>query len=89
MKSCRIFFAPIKNTGKNRKIISLATEYAFGVLGMEDIFVTIPANDKDKILIENLEGKGFENLGEDEGSITYLKEKEIIDKQENQRAMAA
>lgn len=78
MKSCRIFFAPIKTEHKNRKLVSLATDYAFDVLGMNDVFVTVTLDENDRNLIENLEERGFENLGEDEGSITYLKEKEII-----------
>lgn len=88
MKSCRIFFAPILAT-KNRKLISLATDYAFDVLGMEDVFVTISADNADKQLMEGLEINGFENLGEDNGNIMYLKEKDLIKDQEKGNAMAA
>lgn len=89
MKSCRIFFAPITPSSHNRRLVRLATDYAFDVLGMEDIFVTVTSGGTDQILIENLEAKGFENLGEDEGSITYLKEKEIIKETGKGNAMAA
>ena len=78
MKSCRIFFAPIAISSRNRKMVNLITDYVFDVLGMEDIFVTIPVKDANRSLIENLENKGFENLGEDNGNITYLKEKDIV-----------
>lgn len=88
MKSCRIFFAPISTT-KKRKLISLATDYAFDVLGMEDVFVTVTADNIDKELIEGLEINGFENLGEDNGNIMYLKEKGLIKEQEKGNAMAA
>lgn len=88
MKSCRIFFAPI-STGRSRKLIPLATDYAFDVLGMEDVFVTISSGSTDHELMENLELNGFENLGENEGNIMYLKEKQIINEQEKGNVMAA
>lgn len=78
MKSCRIFFAPITTQGHNRKLVTLATDYALDVLGMEDVFVTVTSEGREHLLIENLEQKGFENLGEDDGNIIYLKEKEIV-----------
>ena len=56
---------------------------------MKDIFVTVTLDEHDKNLIENLEEKGFENLGEDEGCITYLKEKEMINETGKGNAMAA
>jgi hypothetical protein len=88
MKSCRIFFAPI-STGRNRKLIPLATDYAFDVLGMEDVFVTISSGTTDHELMENLELNGFENLGENEGNIMYLKEKQFVNEQEKGNTMAA
>lgn len=88
MKSCRIFFAPI-TTPNNRKLVTLATDYAFDVLGMEDIFVTVTSGQEDRQLSANLEQKGFENLGEDEGTVTYLKEKEIITEKGKGTALAA
>ena len=45
MKSCRIFFAPINM--RSRRLVPLATDYAFEVLGMEDVFVTV--NGKSRI----------------------------------------
>ena len=86
MKSCRIFFAPINI--KYRRLIPLATEYAFNILGMEDIFVTVDGG-TDHQLIENLELNGFESLGENEGSIMYLKEKQFTQEQERKNTMAA
>lgn len=87
MKSCRIFFAPI-SSGKRRKLISLATDYAFEILGMEDIFVTIDGS-TDHELIENLEINGFESLGDNDGSIMYLKEKQFEKEQEKGNSLAA
>lgn len=88
MKSCRIFFAPI-STGRNRKLIPLATDYAFDVLGMEDVFVTVNASGSEQELAENLEHNGYESLGENDGNIMYLKEKQFIQEQEKGNAMAA
>lgn len=87
MKSCRIFFAPIPS--RKRKIVPLAANYAIDVLGMEDVFVTVSEGETDRLLSENLEENGFENLGEDSGNIIYLKEKEIISEKERGNAMAA
>ena len=86
MKSCRIFFAPINM--RSRRLVPLATDYAFEVLGMEDVFVTVDGS-TDHELMENLELNGFENLGENEGSIMYLKEKQFTQEQERKNTMAA
>lgn len=73
-KVCSITFAPIRTKLRNRRIITLAINYAFDVLGMEEIFVKISQDDKN--MIENLEIRGFENLGEEKSDIIFLKEKE-------------
>ena len=73
-KVCRISFSPIKTKLRNRRLITLAIDYSFNVLGMEDIFVKI--NENDKNMIENLEISGFENLGREKCDIIYLKENE-------------
>ena len=86
MKSCRIFFAPINM--RSRRLVPLATDYAFEVLGMKDIFVTVDGS-TDHELIENLELNGFENLGENDGNIMYLKEKQFDKEQERGNALAA
>ena len=66
-KVCSITFSPIKTKLRNRRIITLAMNYAFDVLGMKDIFVKISQDDKN--MIENLEIRGFENLGEENSDI--------------------
>lgn len=75
IKSCNISFAPVPFKTKNRHLLSLVIDYAFNVLGMEDIFVSISPTDT--YLKENLLLQGFESLGELNGNITYLKEKEL------------
>lgn len=76
IKLCNLSFAKLKKNIKNRPLLPLAIDYAFTVLAMEDIFITISTQDKNLKL--NLEHSGFENLGEENGKITYLKEKENI-----------
>ena len=73
IKTCSIFFAPIKQR-KSRPIINMSTDYALNVLGMEEVFVSIDSTDK--YMMNNLETRDFENLGEENGYITYLKEKQ-------------
>lgn len=80
-KTCTISFSPIKNRIKNRTLISLATDYALNMLNMEEVFIL--ADLEDKNMIDNLENKGFENLGEENKSLVFLKEKE--NKKEMQR----
>lgn len=79
IKSCNISFAPIKTKLRNRRLLTLATEYALNSLGMVEVFISIQADDKN--MIANLEARGFESLGEENGKIIYLKEKELL--QEN------
>lgn len=78
IKTCTLYFSPINNLTRNRPLLTLSLDYAFNVLGMEEIFVATTTTDKN--LRENLESRGFENLGEDGGNIIFLKEKEIIQK---------
>ncbi len=75
-KVCELFFAPLKIEPKNRTLLSTVSNYVFNILGMEEIFISIDTQDKN--LKSNLEVKGFENLGEVNGKLTYLKEKEEI-----------
>lgn len=80
IKTCNITFSPIKTKSKNRHLLTLVTDYAFNILGMEEVFVSITPNDSN--LEANLILKGFENLGLMNGSKTYLKEREL-EKQSN------
>lgn len=72
MKSCTISF--LKKDKKKRKIVPLATSYAIDMLGMEEVFIKI--NPDDKNMLEYLEENNFECLGDEKGSIIYLKERE-------------
>lgn len=59
---------------KKRKIIPLATTYALEVLGMEEVFIN--AQKEDKKMLEYLTDINYECLGDDRGSIVFLKEKD-------------
>jgi len=72
MKSCTISFVPKKK--KKRKIVSLATNYAMDTLGMEEVFLRINPEDND--MLDYLDSSEYECLGDDKGSIIYLKEKQ-------------
>ncbi len=72
MKSCTISF--LKKDKKKRKIVPLATSYAIDMLGMEEVFIKI--NPDDKNMLEYMDENNFECLGNEKGSIIYLKERE-------------
>jgi hypothetical protein len=74
IKTCTITFAPIKTKLRNRRLITLATDYAFNTLDMYEVFIKVSKDDKN--MIENLNARGFESLGEEEGNLIFLKEKE-------------
>ena len=76
-KSCNIFFAPLKNRIKNRKLVLLSTEFALNTMGMKEVFISVSSNDKQ--MKNYMLSKGFESLGEDKGKVIYLKEKEETD----------
>ena len=71
IKQCTLSFT--KKNKKDRKIISLATTYALDVLGMEEVFINTNQNDKN--MLEYLIKNDFECLGDEKGSIVFLKEK--------------
>ena len=72
IKSCTISFAPKK--AKKRKIVDMAVTYAMDTLGMEEVFLKI--NPEDEGMQAYLSSNEFECLGDEKGSIIYLKEKE-------------
>ena len=71
LKQCTISLTTKKK--KERKIISLATTYAIDVLGMEEVFINANANDKN--MLEYLMKNDYECIGDEKGSIIFLKEK--------------
>lgn len=81
IKQCKITPLNINDKNKRRHLVENTTNYALDTLGMEEVFIKADYNDNS--MINYLELKGFENLGEIEGSILLLKEKE--EKENSQR----
>ena len=81
IKKCKVIPLNINDKNRRRHLVELATNYALDTLGMEEVFVS--ASEDNNNMINYLELKGFENLGEVNGSILLLKEKE--EKENSQR----
>ncbi|MBE6157602.1 MAG: hypothetical protein E7160_02290 [Firmicutes bacterium] len=74
-KAATLEFANIEKTTGKRKIINMAKDYSFNALNMQlVVIVTEPTN---KNLIANLAELEFENLGEDNGKLVFMKENEL------------
>jgi len=72
MKQC--FISCLEKKKKKRNIIPMATNYAMNTLGMEEVFIKIKPDDKN--MLEYLFENNYEYLGDEKGSIIFLKEKE-------------
>ena len=74
IKLGRLNMAPIKIKERTRKLIPYVNNYAFHTLKVAEVFVEVPSSDK--ALMSYLDSEDYENLGEQDGSIIYLKERE-------------
>ena len=74
IKSCKISFIFDGNNIKRRKAISMITEYIISHYGMQEVFTSISSSDKETINALNI--YGYENLGEENGEVLFLKEQE-------------
>ena len=74
IKSCYLQLPDSKKISQRKKLLSLATEHAFR-LGMLEVFATI--NSYDRALYEILEIDGYENLGEENGIVSFVKSFEM------------
>lgn len=72
-KTCYLLLGAKQKQTKKRDIIEYASNYAFDILGMNDIFLT--ENNENNHLITS----GFYCLGETNGNIIYLKQREDIE----------
>ena len=72
IKMCKIAFP--KNDSILKSNILGLTEYAQNELGFEEVFIKLDLTDKNKS--KKLEELGFESLGEESGSLIFLKERE-------------
>lgn len=84
IKSCYLTLPSSPKVSRSKKMLSLATEYAFG-LGMLEVFIT--TSTYDHALREALEHDGYENLGIENGMASFVKsfEKEGILNGNNKR----
>lgn len=80
-KICTITF-PISGI-KRKNAVSKFVNCAQHDLGIKEVFIKVNASDRN--LIKNLDDLGYESLGEDNGTIVYLKEEELEKK--TQRAI--
>ncbi len=83
IKVCRVNLLNIKDTNKRRYMPIYAKEYAFDSLGMEEVFIEI--NPDDKVMQKYLRDRDFECLGENEGKIVFIKDKEEIKERNGMR----
>lgn len=72
-KICTITF-PISGI-KRKNAVSKFVNCAQHDLGIKEVFIKVNASDRN--LIKNLDDLGYESLGEDNGTIVYLKEEEL------------
>lgn len=75
IRTCKLFFSPTSEKVRTRKLLNLATDFALNTLGMESVFVVTDSTDK--TLHSNLDNCGYENLGFENGTVIYLKEREL------------
>lgn len=78
-KMCTIEFPNSNKVFRNRTLINYAENYSFNTLGMEEVFIQTKNDNKN--LIHNLESKEYENLGDTDGIITFMKEKNFYKEQ--------
>ena len=76
IKKCTISFSLLQKKMKSRILLNFATEYAFNILKMQEVFIILDNNDTD--LERALQKNNYENLGDVDGFKTYLKEKSIL-----------
>ena len=80
-KICSITQVDIKNKSKKRKLPVLASEYALNSLGMEEVMIYVSY--EDTAMQNYLIMKGFESLGDNNGNLIYIKDRE--EKENSQR----
>lgn len=75
IRSCILSFPERQKVG-NRKIVGMATDYAFSVLEMQASFVI--AGKEDKSMILTLSKLGYESLGAEGEKETFVQDREMI-----------
>lgn len=73
IRKCTISFSPLQKNLKKRFLLSAVTDYALNTLNMEEVFISLEKEDIKSL--KQLEENNFENIGEVNGCLIYLKEK--------------
>jgi len=79
IRSCVLSFPKI-NTKGPRKIVSLATNYALINMSMQESFVFV--DQQDKTMIRTLNNLGYESLGKEQETETFIKESDMLKESE-------
>lgn len=80
-KVCKIMCYDIMNKSRKRKLPLLASEYLLNTLDMEEVFIDVLP--EDTTMQNYLTEKGFVSLGDNNGKLIYLKDRE--EKENSQR----
>ena len=73
IRKCTISFSPLRKNLKKRLLLSAVTDYALNTLNMEEVFISLEKEDIKTL--KQLEENNYENIGEVNGCLIYLKEK--------------
>lgn len=75
-KVCELFFAQSNSNQSSRPIMERVSNYVLDIMGMEQVYVSLTKDEKK--LYSQLINHGYEDIGEVNGKITFIKEKEDI-----------
>ena len=73
-KVCELFFAQLNSAQNSRPIMQRVSKYVLDIMGMEQVYVSLTGDEKK--LYSQLINHGYEDIGEVNGKITFIKEKE-------------
>lgn len=75
-KVCELFFAQLNSNQNTRPIMQKVSNYVLDIMGMEQVYVSLTRDEKK--LYSQLTSHGYEDIGEVNGKITFIKEKEDV-----------
>lgn len=73
-KIATLYFPKLKENIKNRTILSMAVNYSFNALNIEEIFTTVSTDNTSFIV--TLQKNGFESLGAENDTEIFVNQKE-------------
>lgn len=75
-KVCELFFAQLNSNQNTRPIMQKVSNYVLDIMGMEQVYVSLTRDEKK--LYSQLTNNGYEDIGEVNGKVTFIKEKEDV-----------